>query len=161
LDIVQPCPNAERVIVTHGPGGFTGEFAVISGQRYLLRGRVAEAGEFLQISAEAARSVVAKDAELSEIFMRAFILRRLTLIAQGAGNAILLGSRHSPGTLVLREFLGRNGHPYVYVDLDTDQDRRSCWIISPSSPRKFPSSSATDAVCCAIRRSPSWPTVWD
>jgi len=121
LDIVQVCPTGERVIVTHVPGGFSGEFAVISGQSYLMRGCVTEAGEFLQISAEAILSLVAKDAELSEIFMRAFILRRLTLIAQGAGNAILLGSLHSPGTLALREFLGRNGHPYVYVDLDTDQ----------------------------------------
>ena len=121
LDIVQRCPTGERVVVTHVPGGFTGEFAMISGQGYLMRGRVTEAGEFLQISAEALRSFVDKDAELNEIFMRAFILRRMTLIAQGAGNAILLGSRHSPGTLALREFLGRNGHPYVYVDLDTDQ----------------------------------------
>ncbi|MGD0930302.1 MAG: FAD-dependent oxidoreductase, partial [Candidatus Korobacteraceae bacterium] len=135
LDIVQPCPTGERVIVTHTPGGFTGEFAVISGQRYLLRGRVAEAGEFLQISAEAARSLVAKD---SEIFMRAFILRRLTLIAQGAGNAILLGSRHSPGTLALREFLGRNGHPYVYVDLDTDQRSQDLLDHFSVKPEEIP-----------------------
>ena len=138
LDIVQRCPNGERVIVTHVSGSFTGEFAVISGQSYLLRGRVAEAGEFLQISAEAVRSVVAKDAELSEIFMRAFILRRLTLIAQGAGNAILLGSRHSPGTLALREFLGRNGHPYVYVDLDTDQRSQELLDHFSVKPEEIP-----------------------
>ena len=64
---------------------------------------------------------MAKDAELSEILMRAFILRRLALVNAGFGNVILLGSRHSAQTLNLREFLSRNGHPYTYVDLDTDQ----------------------------------------
>ena len=67
------------------------------------------------------RSLVAKDAELSEILMRAFILRRLALISRGLGNVILMGSRHSAGTLRLREFLSRNGYPYTNVDLDTDK----------------------------------------
>ena len=66
------------------------------------------------------RTLVARDAELSEIFMRAFILRRVELINHGQGNVILLGSRHSAETLRLREFLTRNGHPHTYVDLDTD-----------------------------------------
>lgn len=138
LDIVQRCPNGERVIVTHVPGGFTGEFAMITAQRSLMRGRVAEAGEFLQISADSLRSLVAKDAELSEIFMRAFILRRVALIAAGAGNVILLGSRHSPGTLLLREFLARNGHPYVYIDLDTDQRSQSLLDHFAVKPEEIP-----------------------
>ena len=53
--------------------------------------------------------------------MRAFILRRLTLITRGYGNVIILGSRHCSGTLRLREFLGRNSYPYTFVDLDTDK----------------------------------------
>jgi thioredoxin reductase (NADPH) len=93
---------------------------MISGQRCLVRGRVTEAGEFLEVSGDALRALVAKDAELSEILMRAFILRRLELIRQGWGNIILLGSQHSAKTLELREFLSRNGHPYTYVDLDRD-----------------------------------------
>ena len=107
--------------MTHGPGSFTGEITMISGQRCLVRGRVTEAGEFLEISQGHLRSLVAKDAELSEIFMRAFILRRLTLIRRGQGNVILMGSRHCASTLRIREFLGRNAHPYTFVDLDTDK----------------------------------------
>ena len=94
---------------------------MISGQRCLVRGRVTEPGEFLELSGDGLRSLVAKDAELSEIFMRAFILRRLELINRGQGNVILMGSRHSANTLQLREFLTRNEHPYTYVDLDTDK----------------------------------------
>ena len=121
MEIVQPDLTGERPIVTHGPSQFTGEITMISGQRCLVRGRVTQAGEFLEISPDGLRSIVAKDAELSEIFMRAFILRRLALISHGLGNVILMGSRHCANTLRLREFLSRNAHPYNYIDLDTDK----------------------------------------
>jgi thioredoxin reductase (NADPH) len=120
LEIVQPDLHGERPIVTHEAGGFTGEMTMISGRRSLAQGRVTEAGEFLEMGNDDFRALVARDAELGEIFMRAFILRRVELINRGAGNVILLGSQHSAQTLRLREFLTRNGHPHTYVDLDTD-----------------------------------------
>jgi thioredoxin reductase (NADPH) len=129
MEIVQPDLTGdlthERLIVNHGPGEFTGEMAMISGARCLVRGRVTESGEFLEVSPDGLRSLIARDAELSEIFMRAFILRRLALISHSFGNIILLGSRHSANTLHLREFLSRNAHPYTYVDLDTDKDSQT------------------------------------
>lgn len=121
MEIVQPAVDGERPVATHGPGEFTGEITMISGQKSLVRGRVTEPGEFLELDGDALRSLVAKDAEVSEILMRAFILRRTELIRAGFGNLILMGSRHSAQTLELREFLSRNGHPYTYVDLDTDR----------------------------------------
>jgi thioredoxin reductase (NADPH) len=121
LEVVQPSFEGERPITIHNAGSFTGELTMISGHRIFVRGRVLEPGEVLELSSDALRSLIAKDAELSEIFMRAFILRRLELISRGYGNLILLGSRHSAPTLRLREFLTRNGHPYTYVDLDTDK----------------------------------------
>ena len=121
MEVVQPVLGGERLITTHNAGAFTGELSMISGQRCLVLGRVTQAGEFLETSAEGLRSLISRDAELSEIIMRAFILRRLALITNHLGNVILMGSRHSADTLRLREFLGRNGHPYTYVDLDTDK----------------------------------------
>lgn len=121
MEIVQPHLSGERPIAKHGPGEFTGEMTMISGQRCLVLGRVTEPGEFLELSGEGLRSLIARDAELNEIFMRAFILRRVELIRHGLGNLTLLGSRYSAKTLELREFLTRNGYPYSYLDLDTDQ----------------------------------------
>ncbi len=121
LDIVVSGLTGEQVFVTYGPGQFSGEVVLISGARALSRGRVAEPGEFLEIAADALRTLIAKDAELSDIFMRAFLLRRVTMIAGGLGNVAVLGSQHSSNTLRLREFLTRNGHPYRYVDLDSDK----------------------------------------
>src|SRR6266852_1608036 len=74
MEIVQPSLEGERPITTHGPGQFTGEITMISGQQCLVRGRVTEPGEFLELDGDALRSIVAKDAELSEILLRAFIL---------------------------------------------------------------------------------------
>ncbi len=138
MEIVQPDLNGESMIATHGPGGFTGEMTMISGRRCLVRGRVTQPGEFLELSGESLRSLVAKDAELSEIFMRAFILRRLALISEGKGNLILLGSRHSANTLRLREFLGRNEHPFNYIDLDTDKTSQELLDRFSITPDEIP-----------------------
>jgi len=120
LDIVITRLSGEHVFATHGPGNFSGDMVLISGAGSMARGRVAEPGEFLEVTADALRSLIAKDGELSDIFMRAFIHRRLALIAGGMGNVVILGSRHSADTLRLREFLTRNGQPHAYVDLDSD-----------------------------------------
>jgi thioredoxin reductase (NADPH) len=120
LDIVITSLSGDHVFATHGPGNFSGDMVLISGTGSMARGRVAEPGEFLEVTLDALHVLIARDAELSDIFMRAFIQRRLALIAGGMGNVIILGSRHSANTLRLREFLTRNGHPHAYVDLDSD-----------------------------------------
>jgi thioredoxin reductase (NADPH) len=62
------------------------------------------------------------DAELGDILTRAFILRRVELVAAGVGDVVLIGSTHSADTLRIKEFLIRNGHPYSYIDLEHDPD---------------------------------------
>src|ERR1700688_533129 len=94
---------------------------MLSGGRSQVIGGGSEGGEFLELTPENLRVLVARDTELSEILMRAFILRRLEMIRQGWGALAVLGSQHSARTLEIREFLSRNGQPYTYVDLDRDQ----------------------------------------
>jgi thioredoxin reductase (NADPH) len=122
LEVVRPVKNREDPIVVHGPGQFTGEITLLTGRRSLARGRMIEDGEVIELSGEVLRTLVQTDSELSELLMRAFILRRITLIAQGWGDVLLIGSHHSPGTLRLKEFLIRNGHPYTYLDVESDAD---------------------------------------
>ena len=74
----------------------------------------------VEIGREDLVALVQTDSELGDILMRAFILRRVSLIANGIGDVVLVGSTHSSGTLRIKEFLTRNGHPYSYVDLDSD-----------------------------------------
>ena len=122
IEIVRPTGETEQPITRHGPGHFTGEVAMISGRRALVRARVTQPGEVIEVGREQMLALVQTDAELSEILMRAFILRRVQLIAHGMGDVVLVGSSHSAGTLRIQEFLMRNGHPYHYVDLERDPE---------------------------------------
>ena len=122
LEIVRPFGSTETLITTHGPGHFTGEVSMLSGRRALVRIRCSQAGELIEVEREKMLALVQTDAELSDIIMRAFILRRVELVAHGLGDVVLLGSAHSAGTLRVKEFLTRNGHPYSYIDLDHDAD---------------------------------------
>ena len=122
LEIVQPSGPTEILVTKHGPGQFTGEVNMISGRRSLVRMRASQPGELIELSREQMLALVQADSELSEILMRAFILRRVELIAHGMGDVVLVGSSHTAGTLRIKEFLMRNGHPYSYIDLDRDAD---------------------------------------
>ncbi|HEX4006357.1 MAG TPA: FAD-dependent oxidoreductase [Acidobacteriaceae bacterium] len=124
LEVVQPGIRGERPIAKLAAGMFTGEAGSIPGQRTIVQARVTQGGEVLELRPDELRSLVARDESLSEIVLRAFILRRLMLVNQHLGNVVVIGSRHSAETLRLRDFLSRNGYPYTYVDLDEDETSR-------------------------------------
>jgi thioredoxin reductase (NADPH) len=120
IEVVQPGMNGEVLVVVHTAGSFTGEMSTLQGIGSLVRSRVREDGEVLVIAEDRLRTIIQTDAELSELFMRAFILRRVGLIASQSGDVILLGSSHSAGTLRLQQFLTRNSFPFVNLDVNTD-----------------------------------------
>ena len=110
----------EKILAVRESGQFTGEMSVISGSRSLLKAWVTKDGAVLELTREKVLSLMAKDTELGDIFMEAFVARRLLMIQLGEGNVTLFGTRSSARTLALREFLTRNGHPFSYIDIDTD-----------------------------------------
>jgi len=120
VEIVRPGLAGEELIVVHMPGQFSGEMSTLRGAASVVRARVREEGEVLAIDSEHLRAIVQTDAELSEILMRAFILRRVGLIASRSGDVILIGSSHSAGTLRLQQFLTRNAFPYISIDVERD-----------------------------------------
>ena len=122
LQALRPAEGGDTLIVRHQAGQFSGEANMISGRRALVRLRVSEAGEVIELGREQLLALIQTDAELSEILMRAFILRRLELVARHLGDVVVIGSAHCAGTLRAKEFLTRNGHPFQYVDLDRDRD---------------------------------------
>jgi len=122
VEAVRPLDGREEPIVVLGPGEFTGEINMLSSRRALVRARAVGDGAIVVVDRERLRALVQRDAELSEIFMRAFILRRVALIAQGVGGLVLIGSQHSARTLQIREFLSRNSQPFTYQDVERDPD---------------------------------------
>jgi thioredoxin reductase (NADPH) len=122
LQVVLPSNGSDTVIVTYRPGRFSGEVNAINGRPAIARLQVTEAGEVIALDREHLLTLIQTDAELSELFMRALILRRVALVARGLSDAVVIGSTHSAGTLRVREFLARNGHPFHYLDLDHDAE---------------------------------------
>ena len=122
VEIVRPFDAYETLVTVHGSGEFTGEVNMLSGRRSFFRARATKPGKVIELDHQQMLTLVQTDAELSDILMRAFILRRVELIAAGVGDIILVGSTHSASTLRIKEFLMRNGHPYSYIDLERDPD---------------------------------------
>jgi thioredoxin reductase (NADPH) len=110
----------DTVLAVREAGQFTGEMSLISGKRSLIKAIVAEGGSVLELARSQVLVLMAKDTELSEVFMEAFVARRLLMIQLGEGNVVLFGTKTSARTLALREFLTRNAHPFTYVDINTD-----------------------------------------
>jgi thioredoxin reductase (NADPH) len=124
LEIVRPLgPGVVETLVTvYGFGQFTGEVGTLSGRRTLFRVRATKPGKVIELDRQHMLALVQSDAELGQILMRAFILRRVELVAAGVGDVVLIGSTHSAGTLRIKEFLMRNGHPHTFIDLERDPD---------------------------------------
>src|ERR1041385_7070672 len=121
IDALRATPDGGEVVVaTHHPGQFSGEANMITGRRAMGTLRVKEDGEVIEAGRDRLMTLIQTDAELSDIFMRAFILRRAALIDSHLGDVVLIGSMHCAGTLRIKEFLMRNGHPFTYMDLDKD-----------------------------------------
>jgi thioredoxin reductase (NADPH) len=120
IEVVRPVGDLEEPVVVHEPGQFTGEINMLSARRSLVRGRAVSAGTVIAVDRDDLRTLVQRDSELSELLMRAFILRRVALLAEGNTDLVLLGSRHSASTGRIKEFLSRNGTPFNYQDVETD-----------------------------------------
>ena len=94
---------------------------MLTGRRTLVRSRAAEDSEVIELTRDQLLSFVQTDPQLGEIFMRAFILRRIELIERHRRRgADRVGA--FAGHARIREFLTRNGYPYTYIDLDHDAD---------------------------------------
>jgi len=120
IEVVRPIGDREEPATVLHPGQFTGEINLLSARLSLVRARAALDGAVIAVDREDLRTLVQRDSELSEILMRAFILRRVAFMSQDAQDMVLLGSRHSGSTQHIREFLSRNGQPFAYQDVERD-----------------------------------------
>jgi thioredoxin reductase (NADPH) len=122
IEIVHPRGKLEEPITLHGAREFTGELSVLSDRRALVRGRARGSLRVIRIEHTRLKLLIQTDPELSELLMRAFILRRVGLLTTGRGDVVVIGSLDSAATLRVQAFLVRNAHPYRYVDVARDAD---------------------------------------
>jgi thioredoxin reductase (NADPH) len=138
VEIVVHSEGKERVIARHSPGRFLGELNLLTGQRVFVSARVAEPGEVLAVPRDAFRRLIATDASLSDKILAAFLARRAILMT-GASSAIrVIGSRFSPDSGRVREFLVRNRIPHEWLDPDADSDVERLLREFEIAPRDLP-----------------------
>ena len=139
IEVVHPQGNGvEQQITVHKPNEFTGEVALISGRRALVRARAQGATKVLAIAPDKFHALLQTDSEISDLIMRAFILRRVGLLSGGYGDAVVIGSRDNGATLRLQAFLTRNGHPYRFVCVDKEADVQSLLDHAQVEPSDIP-----------------------
>src|SRR6476661_7464831 len=118
--------NRESPITSHGPGQFSGEVSQLAGAGVLASGRAGPQGcTALPFDAAHVRALMVGSADVGEILMRAFILRRVGLIEEGGVGSVLIGKPGTPELVRLEGFLGRNGYPYTVLDASDDADGRA------------------------------------
>jgi len=122
LELVLPGAEGEEPVHVLQPGEFTGELSTVTGAAGFARLRVGDPGSALVLEGTQLAALIQTDAELSEILMRAFILRRMGLVESEPSGVTLIGSSHSAATLRLREFLSRSALPYLNLDIDAAPD---------------------------------------
>jgi thioredoxin reductase (NADPH) len=121
-------------IAQHGPGGFLGELAQLSGRPSLVDAIARGDVEAIVLPPRRLRDVLVQEAVLGERIMRALILRRVGLLQLGQAGPILIGPAGSSDMLRLENFLRRNGHPHRALDSATDpcaQTLLKRFIIQP------------------------------
>jgi thioredoxin reductase (NADPH) len=120
------------------PRYFVAEVSSISGGPTLVDAVAVTPMDLLRITSERLRALLIADAELSEKIMRALILRRVSLIQEGSGGPVLVGSGREPGLLALQGFLTRNNHPHTVVDAKTDPEAAAIVERVAARPDEFP-----------------------
>jgi thioredoxin reductase (NADPH) len=120
VEIAVQTDGQERIVARHGPGSFLGELNLLSGQRVYVSARVAEPGEVIVVRGAGLRELFAARPKLADSILAAFLARRARLVKDAATTIRIVGSRFSPDSLRLREFLARNRIPHEFMDADGD-----------------------------------------
>jgi thioredoxin reductase (NADPH) len=111
-----------HVFTVHGPRQFTGEVDLFNDRQILVSGRTRGATRVVRLKRDVFRRMIAAEADVGEILMRAFILRRVGLMRHAQGGVVLVGSGHDGETGRIQSFLTRNGYPHRLIDRETDAD---------------------------------------
>jgi thioredoxin reductase (NADPH) len=138
IDIIVHSDNQDRVLVSHGPGRFVGELNLLTGLRLLVSARAAQAGEVVVVSRQGWRALIATNPRLSDTILTALMARRALLVQSAAASIRLVGSRFSPETRRIREYLTRSHIPHEWLDPDRDPSVEELLHASGITPAELP-----------------------
>lgn len=114
--------GAPNVFTVHRERQFTGEMDLFNDRQILVSGRTGGDSRVVRVKRADFRRLIAAEPDISEIVMRAFILRRVGLIRHAHGGVELVGPGHDGDTIRLQRFMTRNGYPHHLLDTEQDPD---------------------------------------
>jgi thioredoxin reductase (NADPH) len=121
IEIQDTSGDEPRVIVTHGPGQFTGDVSLLTGMPAIVTAIARGDCEAYEVSQEALRQVLNQCPIISDIILQAFIARRQLIRESPDFTGLrVIGSRYSPDTFRVRDFLSRNRVLFTWVDVESD-----------------------------------------
>jgi thioredoxin reductase (NADPH) len=120
VEIVEHSSGAERLVVTHTPGQFTGDVDMLTGRASLVTGRAVTNGRVLALDGAALREAVRALPEVGERLLKAFLQRRVLLLQNHFSGLRVIGSRFSPDAHRIRDFATRNQVPFTWIDVERD-----------------------------------------
>lgn len=130
--------GAPSRVALHEPGEFTGDVDMLTGRASLVTATVEEAGQVLRLPSGRIQQVIAERPELSDLILKAFLMRRTLLLAGGFAGVQIIGSRFSPGTGRLKGFAARNQVPYTWLDVEEDEGAEALLEKFGVSPEETP-----------------------
>jgi thioredoxin reductase (NADPH) len=122
VEIIDCSGDEPKTLVVHHKGQFTGDISHLTGMPSIIAARAkGDDCEVYEISGESLREVLNQCPTLSDIILQAFIARRQLLRESASFTGLrVIGSRYSPDTFRIRDFLAKNRVLFTWVDLETD-----------------------------------------
>lgn len=122
IEIVEDSSGQRKTVVVHRRGEFSGDVDMLSGRPAVISALAQGETEALALTPACLRKLVKQSPELSDRIMQAFLTRRQLLVESNFVGVRVIGSRYSPDTLRIREFLAKNSQPFTWTDLETDAE---------------------------------------
>lgn len=121
VEIVEGFSQSPHIVTVHEPGEFAGDVDLLTGRASLVTARVRTDGEVLELDDDSLKRIVSELPEISDVLLKAFLMRRALLIGGDYEGIQIIGSRFSPEAHRLREFATRNGIPFHWTDVEQDE----------------------------------------
>ncbi len=122
VDVLDTSRGAERLVITHGAGAILGDINAFAGRPAVATCRCVEETEAVRLRVADVRRLLVLSGTLSEKWIAAFLRRRELLAAAGFEGLRLFGPATDHATLVLSEFLHRNGVAHHWLDTTRAND---------------------------------------
>jgi thioredoxin reductase (NADPH) len=121
VEIVDNSGEKPKTVTVHRPGEFTGDVSHLTGRRSVVSAIARGEAVVYEIAGEALRRVLNQCPVISDILLQAFIARRQLLRDSPNFTGLrVIGSRYSPDTFRVRDFLAKNRILFTWIDIETD-----------------------------------------